>query len=301
MIKKFIRYLFFFPLYLTNKLLVIYSKIICLLDSGGFECKLEELYQKQIDLKINKKKNYKNLDYEPKLLSKNKNIIIFTPNKISNYRANSLYSKEKDTICWIDKFGGKKKIFFDIGSNIGLYSLYCSMLYKNKVFAFEPQYKNVALLEKNIKINKLEKFITILPYPIYSKNKLNFLLSDKNNLTGSASSTFIKKENIKSRSYDNRLALSFAIDFLVEKLLIPKPNMIKIDVDGNEIDVIKGAIKTINSKYCKTILIESFNPKTDKYVKSILQKKFDLYSDSGINKIYVKKNLLIRNNYVFTK
>jgi hypothetical protein len=65
--------------------------------------------------------------------------------------------------------------------------------------------------------------------------------------------------------------------------------MIKIDVDGNEIDVIKGAIKTINSINCKTILIESFNHKTDKYVKSILQEKFDLHSDSGINKIYIKK------------
>jgi FkbM family methyltransferase len=163
------------------------------------------------------------------------------------------------------------------------------MLHKNKVFAFEPQYNNIVLFEKNIQINKLEKFISIIPNPIYNKNKLDFLLSGSNNLSGSASSTFIKEENIKSYTYKKRLTLSFAIDFLVEKLLIPKPNMIKIDVDGNEIDVIKGAIKTINSRNCKTILIESFNPKTDKYVKSILQKQFDLYSDSGINKIYIKR------------
>jgi FkbM family methyltransferase len=289
MIKKFVRAILFFPLYLLNRLLVIYSKIICRFDPGGFECKLEELYQNQIDLKINKKRDYRNLDYKPKLLSKNKDIILYIPNKISNYRAGTLYSKEKDTISWIDKFGGKKKVFFDIGSNIGLYSLYCSMLHKNKVFAFEPQYNNIVLFEKNIQINKLEKFISIIPNPIYNKNKLDFLLSGSNNLSGSASSTFIKEENIKSYTYKKRLTLSFAIDFLVEKLLIPKPNMIKIDVDGNEIDVIKGAIKTINSRNCKTILIESFNPKTDKYVKSILQKQFDLYSDSGINKIYIKR------------
>ena len=289
MIKKFIRCILFFPLYLTNKLLVLYSKIVSHFDPGGFECKLEELYQNQIDLKINKKRDYRNLDYKPKLHSKNKDITLYIPNKISNYRANTLYSKEKDTISWIDKFGGKKKVFFDIGSNIGLYSLYCGMLHENKVFAFEPQYNNIVLFEKNIQINKLEKFISIIPNPIYNKNKLDFLLSDSNNLSGSASSTFKKEENIKSHSYKKRLTLSFTIDFLVEKLLIPKPNMIKIDVDGNEIDVIKGAIKTINSKNCKTILIESFNPKTDKYVKSILQKKFNLYSDSGINKIYIKR------------
>ena len=289
MIKKYIRAILFFPLYLLNRLLVIYSKTICWFDPGGFECKLEELYQNQIDLKINKKRDYRNLGYKPKLHSKNKDLTLYVPNKISNYRADTLYSKEKDTISWIDKFGGEKKIFFDIGSNIGLYSLYCSMLHKNKVFAFEPQYNNIVLFEKNIQINKLEEFISIIPNPIYNKNKLDFLLSSSNNLSGSASSTFIKEENIKSYTYKKRLTLSFAIDFLVEKLLIPKPNMIKIDVDGNEIDVIKGAIKTINSRDCKTILIESFNPKTDKYVKSILRKQFDLYSDSGINKIYIKR------------
>lgn len=289
MIISFIRYLLFIPLYLSNKLLLIYSKIICLFDPGGFECKLEELYQKQINLKMSQKRNYNNLNYKPKLYSKKKEIIFNTPTKISNFRANTLYSKEKDTINWIDKFGGRNVVFFDIGANIGVYSLYCSMLYKNKVFAFEPQYNNIVLLEKNIQINKLEKFITIIPNPIYNKNKLDFLLSDKNNLPGSASSTFIKKENIKSYEYKKRLTLSFAIDFLVEKLIIPKPNMIKIDVDGNEIDVIKGAIKTINSINCKTILIESHNPKTDNYVKSFFRKNFYLYNNSGINKIYVKK------------
>lgn len=290
MIINCIRYLLFIPLYLSNKLLLSYSKIVCLFDSGGFECKLEELYQKQINLKINQKRNYKNINYKPKLYSKKKEIIFYTPTKISNYRANTLYSKEKDTIKWIDKFGSKNMVFFDIGANVGVYSLYCSMLYKNKVFAFEPQYNNIALLEKNIQINKLQKYISIIPNPIYNKNKLDFLLSDNNILPGSASTTFIKKENIKSYEYNKRLTLSFAIDFLVENFLIPKPNMIKIDVDGNEIDIIKGAIKTINSINCKTILVESLSAKTDKYIKSILHNKFDLYNDFGSNKIYVRKN-----------
>jgi len=162
------------------------------------------------------------------------------------------------------------------------------MLYKNKVFAFEPQYKNNAILEKNIQINKLENFISIIPNPIYSKNKLNFLFSDEDNLSGSASTTFIKKENIKSHKQKKRLVLSFTIDFLVEKLLIPKPNLIKIDVDGNEHEIIKGAIKTINSSNCKSVLIETFH-KTDKLTKSILEKNFYLQNNSGLNKIYVKK------------
>ena len=190
MITNFIRLLLFLPLFTLNKFLVIYSKIISLFDPNGLECQLEELYQKQVDIKINKKLNNQNLNYKPKLISKKKEIIFFTPNKITNYRANTLFSKEEDTIKWIDQYGGKDNIFFDIGANIGVYSLYCAKLYKNRVFAFEPQYKNNVLLEKNIQINRLENFISVIPNPIYSKNKLDFLFSDENNLSGSASTTF---------------------------------------------------------------------------------------------------------------
>jgi FkbM family methyltransferase len=288
MLINFIRKLLFFPLFVLNKFLVIYSKIISLFDPNGLECQLEELYQKQVDIKINKKLNNQNLNYKPKLISKKKEIIFFTPNKITNYRANTLFSKEEDTIKWIDQYGGKDNIFFDIGANIGVYSLYCAKLYKNRVFAFEPQYKNNVLLEKNIQINRLENFISVIPNPIYSKNKLDFLFSDENNLSGSASTTFIEKKNLKNSKPKKRLVLSFTIDFLVEKFLIPKPNLIKIDVDGNEHEVIKGAIKTINSLNCKSILIETFY-KTEKQTKSILEKNFYLHSDSGINKIYFKK------------
>ncbi len=288
MIIIFIRQLLFLPLYALNKLLVIYSKLISAFDPNGFECKLEELYQKQIDLKINKKLNNQNLNYTPKLVSKKKEIIFYTPNKITNFRANTLFSKEEDTIKWIDQYGGKNNIFFDIGANIGVYSLYYAMLYKSRVFAFEPQYKNNTLLEKNMQINKLEKFISIIPNPIYNKNKLDYLFSAADNLSGSASTTFIKKKNLKTYKQKKRLALSFTIDFLVQKFLIPKPNLIKIDVDGNEHDVIKGSIKTINSSDCKSILIETFY-KTEKKTKSILEKNFYLHSDSGTNKIYIKK------------
>lgn len=289
MIKNLIRSLLFFPIILLNKLLVIYSKIVSNFDPNGFECKLEELYQKQIDSKTNKELHNQNINYKPNLLLKKKRIIFYTPNKITNYRANTLFTKEEDTIKWIDQYGGKNNIFFDIGANIGVYSLYYAKLYKTKVFSFEPQHKNNALLEKNIQINKLENFISIVPNPIYSKNKLDFLYSDDDNLSGSASTTFVEKKNLKSHKKKKKLTLSFTIDFLVGNFLIPQPNLIKIDVDGNEHEVIKGAIKTINSSGCKSILIETFN-KTDEQTKNILKKNFFLHNDSGVNKIYIKNN-----------
>ena len=111
MIKNLIRSLLFFPIILLNKLLVIYSKIVSNFDPNGFECKLEELYQKQIDSKTNKELHNQNINYKPNLLLKKKRIIFYTPNKITNYRANTLFTKEEDTIKWIDQYGGKNNIF----------------------------------------------------------------------------------------------------------------------------------------------------------------------------------------------
>jgi len=285
---NFIRYLLFLPLYVSNKLLVIYSKLVCKIDPNGFECKLEELYQKQINLKTNKKLNNKILDYKPLLISKKKEIIFYTPTKSTNYRANSLFIKEKETIQWIDQYGAGNYVFFDIGANIGVYSLYYAMLHKSKVFAFEPQYQNNYILEKNIQINKLENFISVIPNPVYNKSKLEFLYSGQDNVPGSSDTTFIEKSEIKASKKKKKSTLSFSLDFLVKNFLIPKPNLIKIDVDGNEHAVIEGAIKTINSSSCKSILIETFS-KTEKYTKKILEKNFYLHNVSRANKIYIRK------------
>ena len=49
-------------------------------------------------------------------------IIFFTPNQLLSWRVNTFFSKEPETLKWIDEFDSKNKaIFWDIGSNIGLY------------------------------------------------------------------------------------------------------------------------------------------------------------------------------------
>ena len=58
----------------------------------------------------------------------NKEIKFFTPTKISEYRVKTLFTKEPDTIKWIDSFDNSKEFtFWDIGANIGLYSIYNSI------------------------------------------------------------------------------------------------------------------------------------------------------------------------------
>ena len=69
-----------------------------------------------------------------------KNINFFIPNDLVNSRVNTFYSKEPETLKWIDSFIKNKKIvFWDIGANIGLYSIYNSQKNpKSQTIAFEP-------------------------------------------------------------------------------------------------------------------------------------------------------------------
>jgi FkbM family methyltransferase len=167
--------------------------------------------------------------------------------------------------------------------------LYYASLYKAEVFAFEPQYKNVTLLSRNLRLNNLQNYVTIIPNPLYKNNKIDFLFSSTDNEAASASTTFIKKNIFISKNFEKKLTMSYSIDFLVKNNLIPQPNMIKIDVDGNELDVIKGAQKTINKKNCKSILVEKINKTSDHLIDRILNKNFFLYKHSGLNSIYVRR------------
>ena len=62
----------------------------------------------------------------------NKKIIFFIPTLITKWRVDSFFFKEPETLQWIDSFTNKNKIiFWDIGANIGLYSMYAAVKHRN--------------------------------------------------------------------------------------------------------------------------------------------------------------------------
>ena len=69
----------------------------------------------------------------------NREIIFFIPNSLVNYRVKNIFNDEPETISWIDNFSDKKGInFWDIGANIGLYSIYASQKHNNiNIVSFE--------------------------------------------------------------------------------------------------------------------------------------------------------------------
>jgi FkbM family methyltransferase len=189
---------------------------------------------------------------------KNHHFKFQTPNYLCEIRASTFSSKEPETLTWIDEHGGKGA-FFDIGANIGLYSVYFSSTKPGNVYAFEPSVFNLSLLVRNLNLNGLEKKVKVIATPLTEVNQFaDFTLSSTQE--GGALSAFGV-----DYGYDGKLlskvcsyqTVGFSLDSLFDcGVLIEYPEMIKIDVDGIEHLILRGAVKTISNPQCKTVLVE---------------------------------------------
>ena len=117
----------------------------------------------------------------------------FSFGKTSEFRFRTLLTKEPETIAWINSFE-KDSIFWDIGANIGIYSLYAALIQSVQVVSFEPSSFNYFLLNKNIYLNKKDQNI----------RAYNIAFSDVNCLD------VLYMESAESGNADH----SFSIDFI---------------------------------------------------------------------------------------
>jgi len=90
-------------------------------------------------------------------------ILLDVESEIEVFRAETYASKEPETLEWIERFFRSEDVIYDIGANVGLYSLFAAKHLNSrcKVYAFEPEALNYAKLNINIYINGLSG--TIVP------------------------------------------------------------------------------------------------------------------------------------------
>lgn len=204
-------------------------------------------------------------------------------------RYTTLFSKEPDTIDWINSFE-QNSIFYDIGANVGIYSVYASILHKNiDTIAFEPSVFNLEILSKNIYINNLYDRISIYPISLDIKKNQNQFNMSKVEVGGALSGfgTELDEFNNQRDITFKYKTFSQSLDDFVDEYNLKLPNYIKIDVDGIELSILNGAIKILNSNNLKSILIENTDPKSG--ISSFLEENnFQLMSKLRNNEIWKK-------------
>lgn len=181
----------------------------------------------------------------------------YTPGKMTFYRAESLFTKEPETIDWIKTFE-PGDILFDVGANVGIYSLYAAKKRQAKVYSFEPTFHNFWLLNENIALNKLDQQIKAYAIGLSDKHQADEMFLP--NLEWGGALTNIG-ESVDQRKNEFQAAhvqgvVTYSIDQLVGEMGFPCPQHIKIDVDGIEALILKGAIKTFASPQFKSLSVE---------------------------------------------
>ena len=231
--------------------------------------------------------------YYPKLID-DKKIIFFCPSQMSFERVQSLYTKEPETLNWIDSFqpyNSEKIVFWDIGANIGLYSIYAALKFKNiEIISFEPSTSNTRILSRNISINNLENKINIFPLALSDKENIISYFKETQFSEGGAISNF--NSNIDYRGQivsENQIKNKYnlfgtSIDSLILNKILKIPNYIKIDVDGIEHLILKGAENLLKDKNLRELLIE-MNPTYEKQYELIskIMEKNNFKKEASLN------------------
>jgi len=183
----------------------------------------------------------------------------YTPNSLCLFRAKTFSIKEPETLLWIEEFGQDEAVLFDIGSNIGLYSIYHNKLNNGRCVAFEPSFLNLKLLLKNVNINKCQGLTSVVTNPLSNITGLSNFKYGSGDEGGSMSS-FGVEFGFDGKKIDNNIdidVVGFSLDRLLsDKLITSVPNLVKLDVDGIEHLIIEGGQKTLTHPACKSILVE---------------------------------------------
>jgi FkbM family methyltransferase len=180
---------------------------------------------------------------------------LLVPNALCRYRAVTFSTKEPDTLRWLDSIP-PKAILWDVGANIGIYSIYAAKRQNVRVISFEPSVFNLELLARNIHLNNLQDQIQIVPIAL--TDSMGFSLFRMTNTAwGGALSTFGQAFDqngmVLNASFEYSI-IGISMDQAVETIGIPLPNFLKIDVDGIEHLILRGGASVL--AHVESVLVE---------------------------------------------
>jgi len=168
------------------------------------------------------------------------------PNSLCDWRASTFSTKEPETLEWIDSIP-ENSVLWDVGANIGLYSVYAAKKRGCLVWAFEPSVFNLELLARNIYENDLTGKICIVPLALSDS-----LGASKMRMTttewGGALSTFGQDfgwDGAAIRQVFEFQTVGLSMEDAMQRLAIPQPDYIKMDVDGLEHFILKGGVSVL--------------------------------------------------------
>lgn len=161
------------------------------------------------------------------------------------WRARTLLTKEPGTIAWLKKLR-LGDVFFDVGANIGCYTLYAARQVGDAgfVYAFEPHLGSAMALLRNVAVNGFGDRVRVLTCALSGSYDHSFAPFYYQSLTsGSTGSQIAAAMNEHGKAFIPaalEMKVITTLSSLIASDVVPSPSVVKVDVDGNEFDILRG-------------------------------------------------------------
>ncbi len=140
------------------------------------------------------------------------------------------YEYEKQE--WISREVRPNRVFWDVGANVGFYSLLASKLVgSGRVFAFEPAPRNLSYLNQHLALNHATN-VEVLPTAVADRNGTSSFETEETGFMGHL-------------SVEGSITVpTTTLDSLVKEGKVLPPDYVKMDIEGAELLALRGASDT---------------------------------------------------------
>jgi FkbM family methyltransferase len=169
-------------------------------------------------------------------------------------------AKEPWTVDWIRSDVRAGDVFYDVGANVGAYSLVAATRLSpgGTVVAFEPGYASYAHLCDNVVLNGFGDTIVPVPLALSSRTELGrfeYYKLQPGFARHAVEGPRVDDADVREKVFKQRAPM-IRLDDARELFQLPAPSHIKLDVDGWEPQILQGAAATLRQPSLRGILLE---------------------------------------------
>ena len=188
-------------------------------------------------------------------------------------RAERMLEKERGTIAWLSRELRPDDVFFDVGANIGVYTIFAARRLgpKGAVISFEPHVPNAASLIENVHLNRHQCTVRLVTSAL--TNSEHYDAFNYRSVQASSSSSQFGSASCDGVAFDPgfvEVEHGCTLDSLCGRSLLPRPMLIKIDVDGLECEILEGMCDILASPHRPRSLQVEVGPRTKARIVSLL-------------------------------
>lgn len=217
-------------------------------------------------------------------------VVLWSPTPRIRSRNRTIATKEPLTIKWLARLP-VGSVLWDVGANIGLYSVLAAKL-GARVVAIEPSSFNVEALTRNISLNEVEEQVILVPLPISHVGRQVSQLALATMELGDSQNLFHSLKRDTGALLTPRATYripGLPLDEIATLFGIPWPTHLKIDVDGNEPDIIASAERIFESVREILTEIPQYSGAAESIAQRLSDNDFRLEVTSRRNQLWVRR------------